>query len=144
MDKLVEKNNKGAHNLVYPYDILPQPGRMLKISDGVYWVRMNLPFALNHINLWVLKDNDGWAIVDTGVASAEIKSNWRTCFSGDMGSQKVNKVIGPGNKFVAEAKRQLSGKIIGTEKMYAAASEICVLADNKTDVNVNNINNNNE
>ena len=66
---------------------------MLKISDGVYWVRMNLPFALNHINLWVLKDNDGWAIVDTGVASAEIKSNWRTCFSGDMGSQKVNKVI---------------------------------------------------
>ena len=90
---LVEKNNKGAHNLVYPYDTLPQPGRMLKISDGVYWVRMNLPFALNHINLWVLKDNDGWAIVDTGVASAEIKSNWRTCFSGDMGSQKVNKVI---------------------------------------------------
>ena len=93
MDKLVEKNNKGAHNLVYPYDTLPQPGRMLKISDGVYWVRMNLPFALNHINLWVLKDIDGWVIVDTGVASAEIKSNWRTCFSGDMGSQKVNKVI---------------------------------------------------
>ncbi len=49
--------------------------------------------------------------------------------------QKVNKVIGPGNKYVAEAKRQLSGKIIGTETMYAGASEICVLADNKTDVN---------
>ena len=49
--------------------------------------------------------------------------------------QKVNKVIGPGNKYVAEAKRQLSGKIIGTETMYAGASEICVLADNKTDLN---------
>ena len=49
--------------------------------------------------------------------------------------QKVNKVIGPGNKYVAEAKRQLSGKIIGTETMYAGASEICVLADNKTDMN---------
>ena len=49
--------------------------------------------------------------------------------------QKVNKVIGPGNKYVAEAKRQLSGKIIGTETMYAGASEICVLADKKTDVN---------
>ena len=43
--------------------------------------------------------------------------------------QRVNKIIGPGNKFVAEAKRQLSGKVLGTETMYAGASEICVLAD---------------
>ncbi len=49
--------------------------------------------------------------------------------------QKVNKIVGPGNKFVAEAKRQLSGKIVGTETMYAGPSEICVLADKNTDVN---------
>ncbi len=49
--------------------------------------------------------------------------------------QKINKVVGPGNKFVAEAKRQLSGKLIGTESMYAGASEICVLADKDTNVN---------
>ncbi len=47
---------------------------------------------------------------------------------------KVNKVVGPGNKYVAEAKRQLSGKIIGTETMYAGASEICVLADKDSDI----------
>ena len=49
--------------------------------------------------------------------------------------QKVNKIVGPGNKFVAEAKRQLSGKVLGTETMYAGASEICVLADKYTDLN---------
>ncbi len=49
--------------------------------------------------------------------------------------QKVNKIVGPGNKFVVEAKRQLSGKIVGTESMFAGASEICVLADKYTDVN---------
>jgi len=49
--------------------------------------------------------------------------------------QKVNKIVGPGNKFVAEAKRQLSGKLIGTESMYAGASEICVLADKDTNIN---------
>ena len=49
--------------------------------------------------------------------------------------QKVNKIVGPGNKFVAEAKRQLSGKLIGTESMYAGASEICVLADKDTNLN---------
>ena len=48
--------------------------------------------------------------------------------------QIVNKVVGPGNKYVAEAKRQLSGKIIGTETMYAGASEICVLADKDSDI----------
>ena len=48
--------------------------------------------------------------------------------------QKVNKVVGPGNKYVAEAKRQLSGKIMGTETMYAGASEICVLADKNSDI----------
>jgi len=49
--------------------------------------------------------------------------------------QKVNKVVGPGNKFVTEAKRQLSGKVIGTESMYAGASEICILADKYTNIN---------
>ena len=48
--------------------------------------------------------------------------------------QKVNKVVGPGNKYVAEAKRQLSGKILGTETMHAGASEICVLADKNSDL----------
>ena len=48
--------------------------------------------------------------------------------------QKVDKIIGPGNKFVAEAKRQLSGKVVGTESMYAGPSEICVLADKKSNI----------
>ena len=47
---------------------------------------------------------------------------------------KVNKIVGPGNKYVAEAKRQLSGKIVGTETMFAGASEICILADKHTNI----------
>ena len=49
--------------------------------------------------------------------------------------QKVNKIVGPGNKFVSEAKRQLSGKVIGTESMFAGPSEICVLADKYSNIN---------
>ncbi len=49
--------------------------------------------------------------------------------------QKVNKIIGPGNKFVAEAKKQLTGKEIGTESMFAGPSEICVVADKYTNIN---------
>ena len=49
--------------------------------------------------------------------------------------QKVNKIVGPGNKFVAEAKKQLPQNLVGTESMYCGASEICVLADKNTDIN---------
>ena len=49
--------------------------------------------------------------------------------------QKVNKIVGPGNKFVAEAKKQLPNNLVGTESMYCGASEICVLADKYTDIN---------
>ncbi|MEE2667781.1 MAG: MBL fold metallo-hydrolase, partial [Pseudomonadota bacterium] len=93
MDKLAETKNIGAHNLIYPFEVIPEPGKMLKIEDGVYWVRMRLPFVLDHINLWVLSDDGGWTVVDTGVASAEIKENWRQCFSEDMEAKKVKKVI---------------------------------------------------
>ena len=49
--------------------------------------------------------------------------------------QNVDKIVGPGNKFVAEAKRQISGKIVGTESMFAGPSEICVVADKFTNIN---------
>ena len=48
--------------------------------------------------------------------------------------QKVNKVVGPGNIYVARSKREVFGDV-GTEGMVAGPSEICVLADGKTDLN---------
>ena len=38
---------------------------------GVLWVRMPLPFQLNHINLWLLEDGNGWALIDTGINTPE-------------------------------------------------------------------------
>jgi hypothetical protein len=46
---------------------IPQPGEALAVAEGVWWIRMPLPFALDHINLWVLEDGDGWTLVDTGL-----------------------------------------------------------------------------
>ena len=48
--------------------------------------------------------------------------------------QKVNKIVGPGNIFVAGAKRQVFGDV-GIEGMTAGPSEITVLADSKTNLN---------
>lgn len=62
--------------LRHPLTNPPQPGDLLKVAEGVLWLRMPLPFALDHINLWLLEDDGGWAIVDTGVASNLTRELW--------------------------------------------------------------------
>ena len=37
----------------------PVSGEAVAVAPGVLWVRMPLPFALDHINLWLLDDGDG-------------------------------------------------------------------------------------
>lgn len=64
-------------SLLYPLaDALPEPGTTLEVAPGVRWLRMPLPFQLNHINLWLLRDGDGWTIVDTGIGNAETRGLW--------------------------------------------------------------------
>jgi len=45
----------------------PLPGETIEIAPGVHWLRMPLPFRLNHINLWLLEDGEGWTLIDTGI-----------------------------------------------------------------------------
>lgn len=62
--------------LDYPDLALPAPGATTEIVPGVRWVRMPLPMALDHVNLWLLADGEQWAAVDTGVATDAIKGYW--------------------------------------------------------------------
>jgi glyoxylase-like metal-dependent hydrolase (beta-lactamase superfamily II) len=64
----------GALN--FPYPELPPPGTMREVADGVFWLRMRLPFALDHINLWLLRDGEQWTAVDTGLSNDETRANW--------------------------------------------------------------------
>jgi hypothetical protein len=50
--------------LIYPFEMLPAAGETQEVAPGVLWIRMPLPMALSHINLWAIRDHDGWAIVD--------------------------------------------------------------------------------
>src|SRR5213076_2256842 len=70
---------------------VPEPGRAVDIAPGIRWVRMSLPFALNHINLWLLRDRiegeggapakDGWSIVDCGIDNAATRAAWEQVFA---------------------------------------------------------------
>ena len=62
----------------------PADGRTLPVADGLLWLRMPLPFALNHINLWLLRDEQGWVIVDSGIDSKTSRGLWREVFADSM------------------------------------------------------------
>ncbi|KJS34601.1 MAG: beta-lactamase [Rhodospirillaceae bacterium BRH_c57] len=79
--------------LDYPFDAIPEPGALVEVAPGVSWLRMPLPFALDHINLWVLEDGDGVTLVDTGVASDTTKALWDTLLAGPLAGRRVNRVI---------------------------------------------------
>jgi hypothetical protein len=59
-----------AQALTYPLDP-PAIGSSVALADGVTWIRLPLPYKLNHINVWALEDAGGWTLVDTGVRGEE-------------------------------------------------------------------------
>ena len=82
----------------YPLDDqLPLLGRSVEILPGVKWIRMPLPFALDHINLWLIKDNFegrlGWTVVDCGVANQATQDAWQSVFNHELEGLPVVRVI---------------------------------------------------
>lgn len=90
--------NPRESELSYPLgDQLPAPGAVLEVAPGVRWVRMGLPFALDHINLWLLRDEidgrPGWTIVDCGICSDATKAAWEQVFAEHLDGLPVLRVI---------------------------------------------------
>jgi glyoxylase-like metal-dependent hydrolase (beta-lactamase superfamily II) len=79
--------------LIYPFPDRPEPGGVIEVAPGVLWVRMPLPMALNHINLWLLEDGDGWTLVDTGIATEETRTHWREIFEKHLKGRPITRVI---------------------------------------------------
>ena len=90
--------NELESQLHYPMgDALPEPGSSLEVAPGVRWIRMALPFALNHINLWMLRDEidgrPGWSIVDCCVSREESKAQWEQVFDTQLQGLPILRVI---------------------------------------------------
>jgi len=68
-----------------------------RISTGVYWLRMPLPFSLDHINLWLLEDCinsvEGWTLVDCGIDSPQTKDLWEQVIKNHLMNKPILRVI---------------------------------------------------
>ena len=90
--------NPREAELGYPLgDALPALGETIEVAPGVRWVRMLLPFALDHINLWLLRDRqdgvEGWTIIDCGIANAATMAAWEQVFATQLDGLPVLRVV---------------------------------------------------
>ena len=63
-------------SISYPFAEVPAPATTIEVAPGVHWLSMPLPFALDHINLWLVSDDEGWTIVDTGIGNEPTRALW--------------------------------------------------------------------
>lgn len=66
----------------YPHPASPAAGERCEVAPGIFWLRMPLPFQLDHVNLWLLRDGDGWTIVDAGFPDDAVRATWRQVIAG--------------------------------------------------------------
>jgi glyoxylase-like metal-dependent hydrolase (beta-lactamase superfamily II) len=79
--------------LKYLFDDAPESGHVREIVPGVLWLRMPLPMALDHINLYLLEDSDGWWLIDTGIAIDPTQALWEGVFERYLKGKPVKAVV---------------------------------------------------
>ncbi|AYH43552.1 MBL fold metallo-hydrolase [Azoarcus sp. DN11] len=87
--------------LDYPWTDAPAPGAAIALAPGVLWLRMPMPMAPRHINLWAIRDRDpqtglrGWTIVDAGLHTQETIDHWEALLSpsGALEGEPILRVV---------------------------------------------------
>jgi glyoxylase-like metal-dependent hydrolase (beta-lactamase superfamily II) len=79
--------------LVFPVPEPPAPGAVMEIAPGILWARIPLPFRLNHVNVYLIDDGDGWAIVDTGIGNDATRAVWGELAQGALAGRRLTRLI---------------------------------------------------
>jgi glyoxylase-like metal-dependent hydrolase (beta-lactamase superfamily II) len=85
--------NDNRKAIEYTFDSTPGPGEIQEIAPGILWLRLPLPFLLNHINVWLLRDGDGWAIVDTGLFTNTTRKTWKQVFNQYLDKAPIKRLL---------------------------------------------------
>ena len=87
------KTTSAPDSLVFPFFAPPGRGEAFEVAPGVLWARIPLPFRLDHVNVYILDDGDGWAVVDTGIDSPDARAAWETLLTGPLSGRPLRRLI---------------------------------------------------
>lgn len=75
-----------------PFPTPPAFGEPLAVADGIWWLRLPLPFRLDHVNVFLVEDGDGVAVVDTGIGDDATRAIWERLLARE--ARPITRVIG--------------------------------------------------
>jgi glyoxylase-like metal-dependent hydrolase (beta-lactamase superfamily II) len=79
--------------LQFPMAEPPAPGTLADIAPGVHWLRLPLPYRLNHVNIYLIEDDGGWAVLDTGLGTDECRAAWEAVLTGPFAGRRLTRMI---------------------------------------------------
>ena len=87
-------SEKGPNDKIrYPFEAPPSEGTLTQVADGIFWARLPLPMALDHVNAFILDDGEGWCIVDPGMDTPTARDIWQTLLRGPLRAKPVRRII---------------------------------------------------
>jgi glyoxylase-like metal-dependent hydrolase (beta-lactamase superfamily II) len=79
--------------LTFPHAAPPAPGEVIEVAQGVLWFRLKLPFQLNHVNIYLIEDDAGWLVLDTGLGTDECRAGWDSILTGPLKGQRLSRML---------------------------------------------------
>jgi glyoxylase-like metal-dependent hydrolase (beta-lactamase superfamily II) len=79
--------------LTYPFGLPPASGHAVAVADDILWMRLAMPMALNHINVYAVRDGEGWVLIDTGLNLSTTRDEWEALLAGPLQGRSVTRVI---------------------------------------------------
>ncbi len=81
-----------SQSLSFPCDA-PAAATVTEVAPGVLWTRVPLPFQLNHVNIYLIEDHDGWAVLDTGIDDTATRGVWEALLHGPLAGRRLTQVV---------------------------------------------------
>ena len=76
-----------------PFPDAPGFGEVIDVAPGIKWCRLPLPFRLDHVNIYLIEDGDGWSILDTGLFDKATVGIWKSLVDGPLSGIKLKRII---------------------------------------------------
>jgi glyoxylase-like metal-dependent hydrolase (beta-lactamase superfamily II) len=80
-------------SLTFPFAVPPEPGTLTSVAPGIRWLRLPLPYRLDHVNVYLIENDGDWTIFDTGLGTDIGKETWEAVLAGPLKGRRLKSLI---------------------------------------------------
>lgn len=94
-DAIIEPDDADGHptTITYLHEQHPRGAETLEVAPGILWARIPLPFRLNHVNVWLIRETEGWTVIDTGTSDDTARAVWDQLLAGPLSGAPIVRLI---------------------------------------------------